>query len=155
MQQSEEMPGLDVVLKLLALVGAEVLFLVPLGQIAHPGLIVVVEAKRQNVTGQTPRQVPVVRLDKARENRDFAVLSSLINRLVAMNSLPPYSNCPAANSQPPSYAQTLRSSDRYPTASAIFCGLISSWPSRSAIVRATRSTLSWARAEAPDLPSPL
>jgi hypothetical protein len=45
------------------------------------------------------------------------------------------------------YAQTLQSSDRKPTASAMCCGLMSSWPSRSAIVRATRKTLSWASRE--------
>jgi hypothetical protein len=138
-EQGEQKPGLDIILKFVSFLTGQGSFLVALGQCAHPRLVLFLEPDGQDVATQFARQITVVGLDEPREDRNLA--SSVVLGLAARrHDGCPHRPSPDYHIQTLFYAQTLRSSDLYPTASAMWNGSMSLLPATSLIVRATPST---------------
>jgi hypothetical protein len=51
-EQGEPVPGFDIVPKLFLFLRGQGSFLVPLGQLVHPSLILFIEPKGQDIVGQ-------------------------------------------------------------------------------------------------------
>ena len=140
------MPGFDVILELFVSLGRQGAVLVPPGQIAHAGLVRFIESKSQDVSRELAGQVRIIGPDEASENRDFA-------RCVCVYSRPVATRMPPVSSRDLHIGSILRPHATIqrpiPDGLGDVLGLDIVGPSRSAIVRATRKTLSWARAERP------
>jgi len=72
MEQGQKVPRLDVFLKLLGFFCRQGPVLVPSGQVAHAGLVELIKANGEKVSGQLTGEVAVIDLEKTGEYREFA-----------------------------------------------------------------------------------